>query len=46
MILPVRIDKTPDGSFVKCAELGEKGYIENSECNLKLSFEQDLVFIS
>lgn len=37
--LPLSIDKTPDGKFVKRAEIGEDGYAENIEYCLHTSID-------
>ncbi len=36
IILPNKVDKTPEGIIVKKADIGEKGYAENIEYSLRI----------
>lgn len=45
ILLPLKVDLTPDGRIVEKADIGEEGYAENIECTLQLSFGRDSVFI-
>lgn len=46
IILPLRVDKTPNGEIVKRAHIGEPGYGENVEFNMQITHVSDCIVIS
>lgn len=45
LVLPIRVDKKPNGKISEPAGIGEPGYIENSECHLQIIFCEDRAII-
>ena len=46
IILPLRVDKTPSGKIVKCADIGQDGYFINVEYSLQISAAGDVLVLS
>ena len=44
IILPTSVDVTPDGTVIECYT-DDKGYFENEDCSLNISFCGDEIYI-